>query len=76
MTIGPIQKYAEALREVAMRKHVYPRWVANGKLKQEAADNQIAVMQAIADEYRVPAEEEKKRLDEIARANAAQKNLF
>jgi|SRR5215472_4510478 len=36
-----------ARRELAMRRNVYPKWVANGKMKQEDADREIAGMQAI-----------------------------
>lgn len=31
-------------REIAMRKNVYPKWVENGRMKQEAADREIATM--------------------------------
>lgn len=34
-------------REIAMRKNVYPKWVANGRMKQEAADREIAGMEAV-----------------------------
>lgn len=34
-------------REIAMRKSVYPKWIASGKLKQEKADAEIACMQSI-----------------------------
>lgn len=39
-------------REIAMRRRVYPKWIASGKLKQEKADREIAIMEAIADDYR------------------------
>jgi hypothetical protein len=38
-----------ARRELAMRKNVYPKWVAAGRMKQDAADKEIAAMQAIHD---------------------------
>ena len=38
-----------ARREVAMRKRVYPRWVANGKMKQNKADLEIEIMESIVD---------------------------
>lgn len=44
-------KWACANREVAMRRKVYPRWVADGRMKQEQADREIAVMEAIARDY-------------------------
>lgn len=34
-------------REIAFRRRVYPRWVAAGKLTQAAADEQMALMQAV-----------------------------
>lgn len=35
-------------REIDMRRRVYPRWVAAGKMQQAKADNEIAVMEAVA----------------------------
>lgn len=37
---------ASVEREIAMRQRVYPSWVAKGKMKQEAADLEIARMEA------------------------------
>lgn len=37
---------AEVERELAMRAHAYPRFVAAGRLKQEAADQQVAALRA------------------------------
>lgn len=34
-------------REVAMRKRVYPRWIASGKMTPELAAREIAAMQAV-----------------------------
>lgn len=34
-------------REIAMRERVYPRQVGAGKMKQAAADREIAVMRAV-----------------------------
>lgn len=34
-------------REVGMRRHVYPRWVATSKMSQDDADRQIATMEAV-----------------------------
>lgn len=36
-----------AKRELSMRLGVYPRWVANGRMSQEKADDEIAAMEAI-----------------------------
>jgi hypothetical protein len=35
-------------REARMRRRVYPRWVAEGRMQQADADHQIACMEAIA----------------------------
>lgn len=45
-------KLAAALREVGFRKRVYARQVRDGRMTQADADQQIAVMQAIAEDYR------------------------
>ncbi len=39
-------------REIRFRQRVYPRWVASGRMKQEQADYQIAVLLEIAEDYR------------------------
>lgn len=39
---------AEVDREVAMRREVYARRVADGRMRQETAERQIAVMEAVA----------------------------
>ena len=52
MTFSREQKLKAAAREVAQRKKVYPRLVAAARMTQAFADEQIAVMQAIADDYR------------------------
>jgi hypothetical protein len=44
----------EALREIGQRRRVYPRLISQGKLRQADADRQIALMQAIADDYAEP----------------------
>jgi hypothetical protein len=35
-----------------MRRRVYPRWVSDGRIPQASADKQIAIMDAIAADYR------------------------
>lgn len=59
-TITTIDKKREAQREVQQRQRVYRRLVENGKMKQADADRQIAIMQAIADDYTAKAIEEDK----------------
>lgn len=41
-----------AEREAKMRRRVYPRWVSDGRMTQASADKQIAIMDAIAADYR------------------------
>jgi hypothetical protein len=48
----------EIERELAQRRRVYPRLIAAGKMSQATADRQIAIMEAIRDDYRRKAEEE------------------
>lgn len=52
MTFTTTDKRKAAEREAAMRRRVYVRWVADGRMTQAAADEQIAVMEAIAADYR------------------------
>jgi hypothetical protein len=47
-----------AEREVKQRRRVYPRWVADGRMKQDFADQQISMMEEISAEYRAEAEVE------------------
>lgn len=44
-------KLACARRELALRRAAYPKWVANGRMKQEVAEREIAVMAAICSDY-------------------------
>lgn len=49
---GPItleQMIACVRREIAMRKRVYPRWVADGRKARDDAEREIATMQAVHD---------------------------
>lgn len=34
-------------REIALRRNVYPKFVASGKIKQETADTELAAMEAV-----------------------------
>lgn len=47
-----------AEREVKQRRRVYARWVADGRMKQDFADRQITIMEAIAVDYRLIADAE------------------
>lgn len=52
-------KWRCAEREVKMREHVYPNLVAAGKIRQAAADRQLATMRAIAADYLALCEKER-----------------
>lgn len=45
-------KLACVQRELALRKRVYPRWVLAGKMTQEKADRETALMEEIVEDYR------------------------
>lgn len=46
------EKLGAAEREIKQRRRVYPNLVATGRMTQAAADHQIALMEAIAADYR------------------------
>lgn len=54
------QKRKAVERELSYRRHVYPRRVSEGRMKQSAADEQIAIFEAIRDDY--AAQEQGERL--------------
>ena len=45
------QKCQELRRELAMRRSVYRRDVANGKMSPQEAANRIAILETILDDY-------------------------
>jgi len=47
----PEDKLRAVEREILMRRRVYARYVQEGKMKQQQADQGIAVMEAIAEDY-------------------------
>lgn len=55
----------EISRELVTRKRVYPRWIQDGKIKQETADFRCLVLEAIL----------RKLCDEL-KATAPQQDLF
>lgn len=59
-TITLDEKIACIRREIGMRQRVYPRWVEIGRLTQDKADDEIAVMQAVLEDLlaRQPGEPE------------------
>ena len=38
-------------RELTYRRRVYPRWIADGRMTQKLADQQIDIFEAIRDDY-------------------------
>lgn len=46
------EQIAEVERELKLREHVYPRWVAEKKMRQEKADKCMAAMRAVLDTLR------------------------
>jgi hypothetical protein len=46
------EQLSEVRREIEMRRRVYASWVRNGKMSQEAADRQIARMEAVHETVR------------------------
>ena len=51
LLITDADKHAAALREVRMRRRVYPGWISKGRMTQVEAEREIAVMEAIAEDY-------------------------
>lgn len=47
MEISIEKQIAAINREIRYREFLYPKWVASGKMTQQKADYQIAVMKAI-----------------------------
>lgn len=45
----PVEMLSCARRELAMRRTMYPRWVAADKMMQHISDKEIACMQAIVE---------------------------
>jgi hypothetical protein len=52
------EKLACVARELVLRRNAYPKWVAGGRMKQETADREIALMEAIVADYRAMVREE------------------
>lgn len=52
-------KHRAIIREIEMRRSVYPRQVTMGKMSPHHAAEQIAIMEAIAADYAKQAEKER-----------------
>jgi len=46
------EKLKEIEREITIRRKIYPSWVAQNRLSYAAAEKQLAILQAIAEDYR------------------------
>jgi hypothetical protein len=51
MTFSNEEKWRCLMREIAMRKKIYPRRIELGKMSKEKADLEIAIIEAIANDY-------------------------
>lgn len=47
MTVTLEQQLSAVAREIAMRRNVYPKWVAARKMKPEKAEAELAAMEAV-----------------------------
>jgi protein involved in temperature-dependent protein secretion len=56
--ITALDKYQEVIRELMMRRQVYPGQIAKGKLTPPQAKRQIDIMVAIALDYSKQAQEQ------------------
>ena len=45
------EKIREIRRELALRKNLYPKWVAAGRMKADQLERLVAIMQEIHDDY-------------------------
>jgi hypothetical protein len=59
MTNTAAQKLRAIERELKLRKRVYPRWVESGRMSQKQAAEEIAIMEAIAQDYQELVEQER-----------------
>lgn len=47
MTVPIADQIACVKRELAMRRRVYPRWIADNRMSQAKADKEITAMEAV-----------------------------
>lgn len=59
MAIQVTEQIACVEREIAMRKRVYPRWVADERMTQAKADHEIRAMEAVLETVRAADERER-----------------
>jgi hypothetical protein len=64
MTVSIEDQIKDVAREIAMRRNVYPKWVAAKRMTQQAADRQIAAMEAVIETLNhVKANQDERRLN-------------
>jgi hypothetical protein len=52
MTFTAEEKFKCAVRELEMRRRVYPRWLEQGSMTEKKSERELALMAEIADDYR------------------------
>lgn len=57
--ITSADKLACVEREIKMRERVYLRWIDAGRMSKQKAEHEIAMMKAIAEDYRAVSEKER-----------------
>lgn len=67
MTIPIGKQIAEVRREIALRRNVYKRLVAQGKLSERQAAEKIAIMEAVLESLR-KVEEDRNARDPLGEA--------
>jgi hypothetical protein len=50
-TYSDQDKLRSIRREISMRRKVYPRWVAEGRMTQEQATRELEIFEQIASDY-------------------------
>jgi hypothetical protein len=51
MTFTREEKLKEIAREIALRRNVYPKAIASGRMTKDQADRHLAIMTEIAKDY-------------------------
>jgi hypothetical protein len=62
-TYSAVQKLACIERELRFRRRVYKHWIDSGKFTENAAKQEIEVMEAIAADYRAQIDAANLKLD-------------
>ena len=59
MTFTAHEKLRAVRREIGWRKRVYPNRIESGRMDKKQADYEIAIMQAIEQDYEVASQKER-----------------